>query len=169
MGASAPVFYFSYDAHMRFQAIISAPFGKLGIRCSDTDLLGIEFLPGKTKSQPPQGAMAKTICAELEAYLADAKHEIDLPFELGGTHHQFDVWQAMLNIPCGQTLTYGELAKQIGSSAQAVGQACGANPIPIVIPCHRVVGKSGLGGFMKHAEGESLDIKRWLLAHERVL
>jgi len=151
---------------MRFQAIISAPFGKLGIRCSDTDLLGIEFLPGKTKSQPPQGAMAKTICAELEAYLADAKHEIDLPFELGGTHHQFDVWQAMLNIPCGQTLTYGELAKQIGSSAQAVGRACGSNPIPIVIPCHRVVGKSGLGGFMQHTEGESLDIKRWLLAHE---
>ena len=96
---------------MDYQAIISAPFGKLGIRCSDTDLLGIEFLPGKTKSQAPQGEMAKTICAELEAYLADAKHEIDLPFELDGTHHQCNVWQAMLDIPCGQTLTYGELAK----------------------------------------------------------
>jgi len=69
------------------------------------------------------------------------------------------------------TLSGGEsqpirLAKQIGSSAQAVGRACGSNPIPIVIPCHRVVGKSGLGGFMQHTEGESLDIKRWLLAHE---
>lgn len=154
---------------MKFQAVISAPFGKLGIRCSDTDLLGIEFLPGKTKTQPPEGEMAKVICAELEAYLADAKHEIDLPFELGGTHHQFDVWQAMLDIPCGQTLTYGELAKKIGSGAQAVGQACGSNPIPIVIPCHRVVGKAGLGGFMKHPEGEWLDIKRWLLAHERAI
>jgi methylated-DNA-[protein]-cysteine S-methyltransferase len=152
---------------MRFQAIISAPFGKLGIRCSDTDLLGIEFLPGKTKAQAPLGEMAKAICAELEAYLADARHEIDLPFELDGSHHQCSVWQAMLEIPCGQTLTYGELAKKIGSSAQAVGQACGSNPIPIVIPCHRVVGKTGLGGFMKHAEGETLDIKRWLLAHER--
>ncbi len=159
--------HFSYHARMKFQAIISAPFGKLGIRCSDTVLLGIEFLPAQTKAQPPLGGMAKTVCAELEAYLADAKHEIDLPFELDGTHHQCNVWQAMLDIPCGQTVSYGELAKKIGSSAQAVGQACGSNPIPIVIPCHRVVGKSGLGGFMKQAEGESLDIKRWLLAHER--
>ncbi|WP_283745687.1 methylated-DNA--[protein]-cysteine S-methyltransferase [Sideroxydans sp. CL21] len=152
---------------MKFQAIISAPFGKLGIRCSDTDLLGIEFLPQKTKNQPPVSDMAKAICADLEAYLADAKHEIDLPFELDGTHHQCNVWQAMLNIPCGQTLTYGELAKQIGSSAQAVGQACGNNPIPIVIPCHRVVGKAGLGGFMHRADDDALAIKRWLLAHER--
>ncbi len=166
-GATAPVFYFGYDMNMRFQAIISAPFGKLGIRCSDTDLLGIEFLPEQAKVQPPLGEMAKAICAELKAYLADARHEIDLPFELDGTHHQCKVWQAMLDIPCGQTLSYGELAENIGSSAQAVGQACGSNPIPIVIPCHRVVGKTGLGGFMKHAEGETLDIKRWLLAHER--
>jgi methylated-DNA-[protein]-cysteine S-methyltransferase len=154
---------------MNYQAIISAPFGKLGIRCSDTDLLGIEFLSKQTATRSPEGAMAKAICAELDAYLADAKHEIDLPFELAGTHHQCNVWQAMLAIPCGQTLTYGELAKQIGSSAQAVGQACGSNPIPVVIPCHRVVGKSGLGGFMQHADGESLDIKRWLLTHEGVL
>lgn len=152
---------------MKFQAIFSAPFGKLGIRCSDTDLLSIEFLPAQTKVQSPLGAMAKTVCAELEAYLADATHEIDLPFELDGTHHQCNVWQAMLDIPCGQTQTYGELAKKIGSSAQAVGQACGSNPIPIVIPCHRVLGKTGLGGFMKQTEGASLDIKRWLLAHER--
>ena len=73
--------------------------------------------------------------------------------------------------PCatsrGETRSYGELATSLKSGAQAVGQACGANPIPIVIPCHRVVGKSGLGGFMRHASGVSLDIKRWLLAHEQ--
>jgi len=152
---------------MKFQAIISAPFGKLGIRCSNTDLLGIEFLPVKIKSRPPVSEMAKTICAEMEAYLADAKHQIDLPFELDGTHHQCNVWQAMLDIPCGQTQTYGKLAKQIGSSAQAVGQACGSNPIPLVIPCHRVVSKTGLGGFMHRADAEALNIKRWLLVHER--
>lgn len=152
---------------MTYQAIIPAPFGKLGIRCSDTDLLGIEFLPEKTKTQPPRGEMAKAICAELEAYLADARHEIDLPFELNGSHHQCNVWQAMLDIPRGKTLTYGELAKRIGSSAQAVGQACGSNPIPVVIPCHRVVGKNGLGGFMHRGDNEALDVKRWLLEHER--
>ncbi len=152
---------------MKYQAIISAPFGKLGIRCSDTDLLGIEFLPSSTKPQAPAGEMAQTICAELTAYLADPRHEIDLPFELDGTHRQCNVWQAMLDIPCGQTRSYGELAAQIGSSAQAVGQACGSNPIPLVIPCHRVVGKKGLGGFMHRADEDALDIKRWLLAHER--
>jgi methylated-DNA-[protein]-cysteine S-methyltransferase len=152
---------------MKYQAIISAPFGKLGIRCSDTDLLGIEFLPQSTKLQAPVGAMAQTICAELQAYLADPQHEIDLPFELDGTHHQCNVWQAMLDIPSGQTRSYGELAAGIGSSAQAVGQACGSNPIPLVIPCHRVVGKTGLGGFMHRADEGALDIKRWLLAHER--
>jgi methylated-DNA-[protein]-cysteine S-methyltransferase len=111
--------------------------------------------------------MAREICDQLTAYFADASFEFDLPFTLDGTHHQCLVWQAMLEISCGQTLTYSELAKQIGSSAQAVGQACGSNPIPIVIPCHRVVGKRGLGGFMRHAEGDALDIKRWLLAHEQ--
>ncbi|MDD2929510.1 MAG: methylated-DNA--[protein]-cysteine S-methyltransferase [Sideroxydans sp.] len=152
---------------MKYQAIMSAPFGKLGIRCSDTDLLGIELLPQSTKLQAPLGEMEKMICAELEAYLADPRHEIDLPFELDGTHHQCNVWQAMLAIPSGQTQSYGELAAQIGSSAQAVGQACGSNPIPLVIPCHRVVGKKGLGGFMHRADEDALNIKRWLLAHER--
>jgi methylated-DNA-[protein]-cysteine S-methyltransferase len=152
---------------MTSQAIIAAPFGKLAIRCSDTDLLGIEFVSSRMKEQPPSNPMAREICGQLLAYFADADFEFDLPFTLDGTHHQCLVWQAMLEIPCGQTLAYGELAKHISSSAQAVGQACGSNPIPIVIPCHRVVGKSGLGGFMHHAEGDALDIKRWLLAHER--
>ena len=166
-GASAPIFYFGYDARMQFQAIIPAPFGKLGIRCSDADLLGIEFLSARVNELPPASLMAREICRQLQAYLTHADFEIDLPFELDGTHHQCKVWQAMLAIPAGQTRSYGELAAQIGSSARAVGQACGSNPAPIVISCHRVVGKSGLGGFMNHAEGDALDIKRWLLAHER--
>lgn len=152
---------------MKYQAVIAAPFGKLGIRCSDTDLLGIEFLPQGSKLQSPADEMAQTICTELQTYLADPQHEIDLPFELDGTHHQCNVWQAVLEIPGGQTRSYGQLAAQIGSSAQAVGQACGSNPIPLVIPCHRVVGKTGLGGFMHRADAEALNIKQWLLAHER--
>lgn len=152
---------------MTFQAIIAAPFGKLAIRCSDEDLLGVEFVSSHMKLLAPTSLMAKEICDQLAAYFVDASFEFDLPFTLDGTHHQCLVWQAMLDIPRGETLTYGELAKQIGSSARAVGQACGGNPIPIVIPCHRVVSASGLGGFMHHAEGDALDIKRWLLAHER--
>ncbi len=152
---------------MPFQAIIAAPFGKLAIHCSDTDLLGIEFVSSRMKALAPASPMAREICEQLSAYFADACFEFDLPFTLDGTHHQCLVWQAMLYIPRGETLTYGELAKRVGSSARAVGQACGNNPIPLVIPCHRVVSASGLGGFMRHAEGGALNIKRWLLAHER--
>ncbi|GAB4118364.1 MAG: methylated-DNA--[protein]-cysteine S-methyltransferase [Sideroxydans sp.] len=152
---------------MQFQAIIPAPFGKLAILCSDEDLLGVEFVSAHMKAQPPTSPMAREICDQLAAYFADAGFEFDLPFTLDGTHHQCKVWQAMLDIPRGETLTYGELAQWIGSSARAVGQACGNNPIPIIIPCHRVVSASGLGGFMHHAEGDALAIKRWLLAHER--
>ncbi len=152
---------------MDYQAIIPAPFGKLGVRCSDEAVLGIDFLSLRARPLAPCNALAKKVCVQLETYLADADFRFDLPLMLDATPHQRKVWRAMQAIPCGQTLTYGELAKQIGSSAQAVGQACGSNPIPVVIPCHRVVGRTGLGGFMKHADGESLDIKRWLLEHER--
>ena len=72
----------------------------------------------------------------------------------------------MQAIPRGQVLTYGEVAARIGSSPRAVGQACGNNPIPVIIPCHRIVGKASLGGFMHHSGGYALDIKRWLLVHE---
>jgi len=156
-----------YHVRMDYQAILPAPFAKLGIRCTDEALLGIEFLPVNTRALLPRNALAKKVCTQLEAYLADADFHFDLPLALTGTEHQRKVWRSMRAIPRGTTRTYGKLAAQLDSCARAVGQACGNNPIPIVIPCHRVVGKSGLGGFMKHAEGESLDIKRWLLAHEQ--
>ncbi len=152
---------------MDYQAILVAPFGRLGIRCTDDALLGIDFLPTGSGTLPPCNGLAKKVGTQLESYLADAAFDFDLPLRLEGTEHQYKVWQAMRAIPCGQTLTYGELAGRIGSSAQAVGQACGNNPIPIIIPCHRVVGKAGLGGFMHRGDKTALDIKRWLLSHER--
>lgn len=152
---------------MTYQAVIAAPFGKLGILCAEDALLGIEFLPANAQATPPSGVFAREVCRQLKAYLDDAGCRFDLPLKPGGTEHQRKVWQAMCAIPRGQTLTYGELAGQIGSSARAVGQACGNNPVPVVIPCHRVVGKAGLGGFMHRADAGALDIKRWLLTHER--
>ncbi|MEO8386699.1 MAG: MGMT family protein, partial [Betaproteobacteria bacterium] len=75
-------------------------------------------------------------------------------------------WQAMRAIKAGATQTYGELSASIDSSPRAVGTACGQNPVPIVVPCHRVVAATGLGGFMGGKKNDSLRIKRWLLAHE---
>jgi methylated-DNA-[protein]-cysteine S-methyltransferase len=152
---------------MDYQAKLAVPFGVLGIRCTGDVLTGIDFLPATEKPQRASSAFAKTVCEQLLHYLENPDMQFTVPLNPGGTSHQQKVWQAMLDIPRGETRSYGELAAELKSGAQAVGQACGANPIPIIIPCHRVVGKSGLGGFMRHASGTSLDIKRWLLAHEQ--
>ena len=151
---------------MDYQAKLPVPFGVLGIRCDERALLGIDFLPASENQQRASSALAKTVCEQLLRYFECPEVQFSLPLNTSGTPHQQKVWQAMSAIPCGQTRSYGELAAELHSSAQAVGQACGANPIPIIVPCHRVVGRSGLGGFMRHASGTSLDIKRWLLAHE---
>ena len=159
---------------MDYQAILKVPFGALGIRCTHDvqtgdALTGIDFLPAGEKPQRATSAFAQNVCEQLLRYLENPDARFSVPLELNGTTHQKKVWQAMLAIPRGQTRSYGEIAAELKSCAQAVGQACGANPIPVIIPCHRVVGKAGLGGFAHHASGAHLDIKRWLLAHEGVL
>jgi len=151
---------------MDYQAKLFVPFGVLGIRCSEDMLTGIDFLPASEKPQRATSALAETVCEQLLRYLENPDAKFSVPFDLHGTPHQQKVWQAMLDIPRGQTRSYGELAAELKSCPQAVGQACGANPIPVIVPCHRVVGKAGLGGFARHTSGAHLDIKRWLLAHE---
>jgi methylated-DNA-[protein]-cysteine S-methyltransferase len=92
-----------------------------------------------------------------------------LPLAPLGTPFQRRVWQALCDIAPGVVMTYGQLARQLGSVPRAVGQACGANHFPIVIPCHRVVSSGGIGGFAHHAEeGFYRNVKRWLLAHEGI-
>jgi len=152
---------------MDYQAKLSTPFGVLGIRCSEDALTGIDFLSAIETPQHATSAFAATVCEQLLCYIQNPNAQFTIPLDLRGTQHQHKVWQAMLDIPRGQTRSYGELATELHSSAQAVGQACGANPVPVIIPCHRVVSKSGLGGFMCHASGALLDIKRWLLKHEQ--
>ncbi|MDO8207576.1 MAG: methylated-DNA--[protein]-cysteine S-methyltransferase [Gallionella sp.] len=151
---------------MDYQAKLSAPFGMLGIRCDDEALLGIDFLPATDKPQRATSPFAERVCEQLRRYFENPDAQFSIPLRLTATPHQQKVWQAMLNIPRGCTRTYGELAAELHSSAQAVGQACGANPVPIIIPCHRVVGRAGLGGFIQSTGDTQLDIKRWLLSHE---
>ena len=152
---------------MDYQAKLQTPFGMLAIRCEADALTSIEFLPPSTTFQPPRNVFAQTVCEQLAAYFSDPDFHFDIPLKLSSTVHRNKVWQTMCAIPRGQTRSYGELAAQLRSSPRAVGQACGANPIPIIIPCHRVVSKSGMGGFMHQRDGKALDIKRWLLLHEQ--
>ncbi len=151
---------------MSYQAKFKTPFGVLGIRCEADALTGIDFLAASAKPQSPTTPFARKVCGELTAYFADPGFHFDLPLKAGGTEHQNRVWRAMCKIPPGRVRTYGDIAAELHSCPRAVGQACGNNPIPIVIPCHRVVSKSGMGGFMHHSGGRALDIKQWLLQHE---
>lgn len=152
---------------MVYQAIFPVPFAVLGIISNGTALTGLDFLPLGTPLLAPQDAISRQVCSQLQAYLADPLFRFDLPVALRGTVFQSRVWQALRQIPSGSTQTYGELAKRLNSAPRAVGQACGANPIPLIIPCHRVLARNGLGGFMSSTGGDPLAIKRWLLEHER--
>lgn len=152
-----------------FQACVRTPFATIGVSATDSHVTGIRYLsPDVPALAPKRNTVAYLACVQLQSYLDNPAFNFDLPLKFGGTRHQLAVWEAMQSIPAGETRTYGELAKAIGSSARAVGGACGANPIPLVVPCHRVVGAGGsLGGFMgAREEGFELMIKRWLLAHE---
>jgi methylated-DNA-[protein]-cysteine S-methyltransferase len=156
-----------------YDAIIAAPFGAVGLRCNDDAIHEIEYLPSCAEIAP-RTALAGEAAAQLRAYLADAGSSFTLPLAVCGTNFQRRVWREIAAIPLGQSRSYGEIARDLGSAARAVGQACGANPVPIVIPCHRVVAASrglngGLGGFAHARDGFLLDVKRWLLRHEGAL
>ena len=111
------------------------------------------------------GALAGT-AKYLERYREDPDAQFDLPLLVEGSPFQRRLWDALCTIPRGKTLTYGELAQRLGAEPRAIGQACGDNPLPIVIPCHRVVAAKGIGGFAHSTEGYLLEAKRWLLLHE---
>ncbi len=151
---------------LRFSTIISAPFGALGVRAGESAIEAIEFLPPGTPSIAPDSALARRAADQLAAYLDDPRSGFDLPLEPAGTAFQRRVWQAISAIPCGAVRAYGEVARELASAARAVGQACGANPYPIVVPCHRVVAQASLGGFAHARGGFLLDTKQWLLVHE---
>ncbi|MGA8054137.1 MAG: methylated-DNA--[protein]-cysteine S-methyltransferase [Burkholderiales bacterium] len=150
----------------RFDAVVAAPFGALGVRTRGEAIAELAFLPPGTPPRAASNAVAERAANALGAYLADADTRFDLPLEPQGTAFQRRVWDAISRIPPGETRTYGELAREIGSVPRAVGQACGANALPVVVPCHRVVAAGGVGGFAHSTEGFLLTVKRWLLVHE---
>ena len=153
-----------------YQAVVSAPGFALGVCCNDDEITHIDFLEPRP-ALAPNTALAAEATSQLQAYLADPNFVFNLPLQPAGTHFQRRVWEQISAIPGGSTETYGQLAKNLKNAPRAVGQACGANPYPVVVPCHRVVASGGmgdkkLGGFARQRGGFLLDIKRWLLTHE---
>jgi methylated-DNA-[protein]-cysteine S-methyltransferase len=147
------------------RATLDTPLGPLGLTWADGTLYRVELEPEATGAGERVPA---AVAAALAGYFADPMQRCDLPLHLAGTPFQQRVWAALRAIPAGRTRTYGELAAELGTSARAVGGACRANPCPVLVPCHRVVAATGLGGFAGDRSGRKLAIKRWLLAHEGV-
>jgi methylated-DNA-[protein]-cysteine S-methyltransferase len=146
---------------MLCSATIDSPIGRLTIAATDDAIVAIAW-----KGEPYGGGNALLVEAQrqLEAYFARRLTVFDLPLMPATSEFDNRVWQAMRQIPYGQTRSYGELAMEIGSAPRAIGGACGRNPIPIVIPCHRILARNGLGGY---SGGTGLPTKQWLLQLER--
>jgi methylated-DNA-[protein]-cysteine S-methyltransferase len=152
-----------------YQAVLDLPFAPVGVTLYDGRLKRLHYLDRPQRAYRERVSGIESVISAVANYLKDPKLKFDLELSLEGTPFQRRVWQALQGIPSGTTMTYGELADKIGSGARAVGNACRANPCPLIVPCHRVVAVKGLGGFAGQMGGEKLQIKRWLLRHEGVL
>jgi methylated-DNA-[protein]-cysteine S-methyltransferase len=155
---------------MRWDAIVEFPVMKVGVGTRDDRVVEIRYLPLSSSNIAPENALAERAVRQLERYRDDPDAVFDLPLRVEGTPLQRRVWEAMCAIPRGETRTYGAIARELGETdykaLRAIGQACGDNRLPIVIPCHRVVAANGLGGFAHSTEGYLIEAKRWLLLHE---
>lgn len=149
-------------------AIIPSPVGFLLLEADAAALTRIEFLGPVATAVAPATPLLQEVARQLAAWFADPRFVFDLPLRPVGTAHRHKVWAQIAAIGLGQTITYADIARAIGSAPRAVGGACGANPLPIIVPCHRVVAANGLGGFNAKKDGvDWLPVKRWLLDHER--
>jgi methylated-DNA-[protein]-cysteine S-methyltransferase len=149
-----------------YDVVIDFPKFKLGVKTRDERVMEIRYLPVSVEAFPAKNPVAARAAEQLEHYRENPDASFDLPLLIEGSALERGVWDAMCAIPRGRTRTYGELARELGADARAIGQACGENRLPIVIPCHRVVAADGIGGFAHSTGGYLLEAKRWLLMHE---
>ncbi len=157
------------------ETMMQSPIGRVLVAASDAGITRMEIAPSQGAprsakraggSQQARAHVAHAI-RQLKEYFAGKRREFDLPLDMHGTGLQKQIWQALLDIPFGKTMTYGELARRVGTpkAARAAGAACGANPVWLVVPCHRVIGSDG--GL--HGYGGGLWRKEFLLKHEGAL
>ncbi|WP_442880995.1 methylated-DNA--[protein]-cysteine S-methyltransferase [Aromatoleum sp.] len=155
------------DSHRdHFAAVLSLPFSAFGVRLAGDVVDELVFLPPETPAAAPECVLAEQVATQIDRWLADPGRPFELPLANRGTAFQRRVWNAIAAIPPGEYRRYGMLAAELGTAARAIGQACGANPFPLVIPCHRVVSAAGLGGFANATDGYLIDAKNWLLEFE---
>lgn len=148
--------------------IFQTPIGNLNV-LFDEHVIYRSYFTDETSCKTPSAGTPffSLISQQLDRYFTDCTYRFDLAYCVKGSCHQTKVWQALNDIPAGKIKTYQELAQELNSCAQAIGQACKRNPIALFIPCHRVIGKNNYGGFM--GQKYALKYKIGLLKHERYL
>ncbi len=151
-----------------FDAVFASPVGKLGISVQGKTLCRLEFLSGRYQLRQAQCAYTRRVQQSILGYFDNPCSSPEIDVQLSGTVFQRKVWRALRRIPAGRVMTYGSLAERLGTSARAVGNACRKNPVPIVVPCHRVVAQHGPGGFAGDRQGRLVRVKQWLLQSEGV-
>jgi len=151
------------DLNSSFIFSYAGPVGPIIVKGSGSYIEQLHLLSSEQEITYPVNNGQEKAQVQLDEYFQGKRKLFDLPLKFEGTPFQKEVWQALIAIPYGTVITYGELAKKIGRprAQQAVGSAVGANPLPLLIPCHRVVAKSNLGGF-----SAPIEWKKWLLSHE---
>lgn len=151
-----------------YQLKFALPFVVLAVRCDESFVFSVDYLPGRARALPPQNLLAKECARQFAAYLRQPRrHRFDLPLLPAKMPYQRRVRRLMQKVDGGRTVTYGEVAQRLGnSSPRAVGGACRANALPLIVPCHRVVAANGLGGFMGAGGKDKLLVKKRLLQLE---
>lgn len=157
----------------KYDTVVQTPFRRLGLKIKNDAVAGVVFLDPDDENKQSLDIVAMEATAQLKRYSLDAEFKFNLPLQLDGTAFEKKVWRAIAEIPKGEVRSYSQLAEQLNTSARAVGNACAKNPVPVIIPCHRVVAKDSIGGYA----GETMDksprglmrVKAWLLLHEGVL
>ncbi len=145
---------------------VASDIGWVCATMTDDRVVSVGIVADRPAARAAQGALAARVEAALAAYFSDRLWPHDLPIRVAGTAFQQRVWHSLRAIPPGSTRTYGDIARELGSGARAVGNACRANPLLLLVPCHRVVAAHGRGGFAGHTQGRWPGIKEWLLQHE---
>ena len=153
----------------RYDCVLNSPLGSLGIRYRDNRVIRLDYVDPAVPLKAATTAFGRQVALQLQAFFTHPGHRFTLPLDMQGTAFQCRVWEALTQIAPGETLTYGGLADRLGSGARAVGNACRRNPVSIIVPCHRVVGAAGIGGYSGRTDGREIDRKQWLLDHEGIV
>jgi len=160
------------DSHS-YDAVIKIPVPgakmRLGIRVQEDNLREIAFVSESVPLKSPGSVGVKNVVSQLNAYFFEPDYRFSLALLPEGTPFQKRVWKMLRRCPTGKVWSYGELAKKLNSGPRAVGNACRYNPIPIIVPCHRIVSAKGIGGYSGETAGNYLTIKQWLLHHESAI